>query len=94
VAEALTEQVGKIVDAVRQAFEQMPPELAADIYDRGIMLTGGGALLRNLDQVLQERISIRVSVAEEPLQCVVKGCGLALEKLNTPEGRRLVMSDV
>jgi rod shape-determining protein MreB len=58
------------------------------------MLTGGGALLRNLDQVVQERISIRVSVADEPLRCVVKGCGVALEKLNTPEGRRLVTPDV
>ncbi len=94
VAEALAEPVGKIVDAVRQAFEQMPPELAADIYDRGIMLTGGGALLRNLDAVVQERISIRVSVADEPLLCVVKGCGIALEKLHTPEGRRLVTPDV
>lgn len=94
VAEALNEPVSQIVDAVRQAFEQMPPELAADIYDRGIMLTGGGALLRNLDQVLQDRISIRVSVADDPLQCVVKGCGIALEVMGKPESNRLLMSDV
>jgi rod shape-determining protein MreB len=93
VAEALAEPVTRIVDAVRQAFEQMPPELAADIYDHGLMLTGGGALLRNLDVVLQERVSIRVSVADEPLRCVVKGCGIALEKLNTPEARRLLMQE-
>ena len=68
VAEALSEPVTRIIDAVRQAFEQMPPELAADIYDHGLMLTGGGALLRNLDLVLQERISIRVSVADDPLR--------------------------
>jgi rod shape-determining protein MreB len=58
------------------------------------MLTGGGALLRNLDQVLQERVSIRVSVAQEPLDCVVLGCGKALDHLNTPEGRRLLVPDV
>jgi rod shape-determining protein MreB len=94
VAEALQEPVTQIVDAVKQAFEQMPPELAADIYDHGIMLTGGGALLRNLDVVLQERVSIRVSVAQEPLDCVVVGCGKALDHLNTPEGRRLLVPDV
>jgi rod shape-determining protein MreB len=94
VAEALREPVGEIVDAVKQAFEQMPPELAADIFDHGIMLTGGGALLRNLDAVLQDRISIRVSVADNPLTCVVMGCGKALEHLNTPQGKRLLMTDV
>jgi rod shape-determining protein MreB len=94
VAEALAEPVTKIVDAVRQAFEQMPPELAADIYDHGLMLTGGGALLRNLDVVLQERISIRVSVADDPLRCVVKGCGIALEALNTSQAHRLLTEEV
>jgi rod shape-determining protein MreB len=94
VAEALREPVADIVDAVKQAFEQMPPELAADIYDHGIMLTGGGALLRNLDVVLQDRISIRVSVADDPLTCVVMGCGKTLEHLNTPQGKRLLMADV
>jgi rod shape-determining protein MreB len=94
MAEALSEPVLAIVDAVKQAFEQMPPELAADIYDHGIMLTGGGALLRNLDVVLQDRISIRVSVADDPLTCVVMGCGKALEHLNTSQGKRLLMADV
>jgi rod shape-determining protein MreB len=94
VAEALSDPVLAIVDAVKQAFEQMPPELAADIYDHGIMLTGGGALLRNLDQVLSDRISIRVSIADDPLACVVLGCGKALEHLNTPEGKRLLTLDV
>jgi rod shape-determining protein MreB len=94
VAEALTDPVGQIVEAVKQAFDNMPPELAADIYDVGIMLTGGGALLRNLDTVLTERISIRVSIADDPLACVVLGCGKALEHLNTPEGKRLLTPDV
>ena len=94
VADALAEPVTRIVDAVRQAFEQMPPELAADIYDHGLMMTGGGALLRNLDTVLQERISIRVSVADDPLRCVVKGCGIALETINSSEARRLLTEEV
>jgi rod shape-determining protein MreB len=94
VAEALTVPVGDIVDAVKQAFDNMPPELAADIYDVGIMLTGGGALLRNLDTVITERISIRVSIADDPLACVVLGCGKALDHINTPEGRRLLTPDV
>lgn len=94
VAEALQEPVHAVVEAVKQAFEQMPPELAADIYDHGIMLTGGGALLRNLDAVLQDRISIRVSVADDPLTCVVMGCGKALEQLGKPEARRLLTPDV
>ena len=94
VAEALTQPVSDIVDAVKLAFDNMPPELAADIYDVGIMLTGGGALLRNLDTVITERISIRVSIADDPLACVVLGCGKALEHLNTPEGRRLLSPDV
>jgi rod shape-determining protein MreB len=94
VTEALADPVSEIVDAVKQAFEQMPPELAADIYDHGIMLTGGGALLRNLDVVLQDRISIRVSVADDPLRCVVLGCGKALEILNKPESKRLLLPEV
>jgi rod shape-determining protein MreB and related proteins len=94
VADALSEPVTRIVDAVRQAFEQMPPELAADIYDHGLMMTGGGALLRNLDTVLQERISIRVSVADDPLRCVVKGCGIALDTINSSEARRLLTEEV
>jgi rod shape-determining protein MreB len=94
VAEALEDPITQIVDAVKQAFEQMPPELAADIYDHGIMLTGGGALLRLLDQVMQERIQIRVSVADDPLRCVVLGCGKALEILSKPESKRLLLPEV
>jgi rod shape-determining protein MreB len=94
VAEALSDPVGEIVEAVKQAFEQMPPELAADIYDHGIMMTGGGALLRNLDRVMEERIKIRVSVADDPLRCVVLGCGKALEILKRPESKRLLLPEV
>lgn len=79
VADALSEPVNDIVDAVKVALEAMPPELAADIVDRGIVLTGGGALLRNLDSVIREEAKLPVMVADDPLKCVVNGCGHVLE---------------
>jgi rod shape-determining protein MreB len=79
MAEALADPVQEIVDAVRIALEAMPPELAADIVDRGIVLTGGGALLRNLDVVLRTQARLPVMIAEEPLLCVANGCGHVLE---------------
>lgn len=82
VAEALAEPVAQIVDAVRVALEHIDPELAADIVDKGIMLTGGGALLRRLDEVLRDATGLPVSVAENALQCVALGCGEAVEKVN------------
>ncbi|MEN9618657.1 MAG: hypothetical protein RL406_894, partial [Pseudomonadota bacterium] len=63
------------------ALEQTPPELGADIAERGMMLTGGGALLRDLDRLLAEETGLPVLVAEDPLTCVVRGCGLALERM-------------
>ena len=82
VLEALTEPLNQIVGAVKTALEKTPPELGADIADRGMMLTGGGALLRDLDQLLQEQTGLPVHIAEEPLHCVVKGCGIALENID------------
>lgn len=79
VAKSLQDPVSEIVEAVKQALEAMPPELAADIVDKGIVLTGGGALLRNLDVVLKERTQLPVTVADDPLKCVVKGSGMVLE---------------
>jgi len=79
VAKALSEPVLEIVDAIKLALEAMPPELAADIVDRGIVLTGGGALLRNLDVVLREEARLPVMIADDPLKCVVNGCGHVLE---------------
>jgi rod shape-determining protein MreB and related proteins len=64
---------------VKNALEQTPPELGADIAERGMMLTGGGALLRDLDRLLAEETGLPVLVAEDPLTCVVRGCGIALE---------------
>jgi rod shape-determining protein MreB len=81
IAEALADPVEEIVDAVRVALEATPPELAADIVDKGIMLTGGGALLRNLDVLLRERTGLPVAVADDPLSCVVMGCGRVVEEL-------------
>lgn len=82
IAEALSEPVSAIVEAVKVALENTAPELAADIVDKGIVLTGGGALLTNLDQVLRNATGLPVSVAEEPLACVAKGTGNALDNID------------
>ena len=81
IAEALSEPVEQIVEAVKIALEATPPELAADIVDKGIMLTGGGALLRNLDTELRNRTGLPVSLADDPLTCVVRGSGMVVENL-------------
>ena len=83
IAESLTEPVGAIVEAVKVALEQTPPELAADIVDKGIVLTGGGALLGNLDLVLRNATGLAVSIADEPLSCVALGTGRCLEEMKT-----------
>ena len=80
IAESLAEPVSAIVEAVKMALENTPPELAADIVDKGIVLTGGGALLYRLDQVLRDATGLAVGVAENPLQCVALGTGRALEE--------------
>jgi len=79
IAEALAEPVGTIVEGVRIALENTAPELAADIVDQGIVLTGGGALLKDLDEVLREETGLPVTVADDPLTCVALGTGRALE---------------
>jgi rod shape-determining protein MreB len=80
IAEALYEPVSAIVEAVKVALENTPPELAADIVDRGIVLTGGGAMLFRLNEVLRDATGLAVGVAENPLQCVALGTGRALEE--------------
>ena len=82
ILEALSEPLNQIVVAVKNALEKTPPDLGADIAEHGLMLTGGGALLRDLDQLLKEETGLPVHVAEEPLNCVVKGCGIALENMD------------
>ena len=79
IAEALSEPVGTIVEGVRIALENTAPELAADIVDQGIVLTGGGALLKGIDEVLRDETGLPVTVAEDPLTCVALGTGRALE---------------
>ena len=81
ILEALTEPLNSIVSEVKKALEETPPELGADIAERGMMLTGGGALLRDLERLLAEETGLPVLVAEQPLTCVVRGCGLALERM-------------
>lgn len=83
IKEALEEPITAIVDAVKYTLEQTPPELSADVMDRGIVLTGGGALLRGLDKLIMEETEMPVLLAEDPLDCVVKGTGIALEEIKT-----------
>ncbi|MDP4162433.1 MAG: rod shape-determining protein [Bacillota bacterium] len=82
IATALHDTVYSIVDAVKNTLEKTPPELASDIMDRGIVLTGGGALLRNLDKVIGEETKMPVLIAENPLDCVAIGTGKALDHIN------------
>jgi rod shape-determining protein MreB len=83
IAESLAEPVGAIVEAVKVALEATPPELAADIVDKGIVLTGGGGLLANLDQVLRDETGLPISIADDALSCVALGTGKSLEHMKT-----------
>ena len=90
IREALAEPVESIVEAVKQALEQTPPELSADILDRGIIVTGGGALLKGMDKRLREETNLSVNVADEPLTCVAKGTGIVLG--NMPKYSKILMT--
>lgn len=81
IARSLAEPISHIIEAVRTALEQTPPELAADIVDKGIVLTGGGALLAKMDDMLRLSTSLPISIADEPLTCVALGTGRCLEEL-------------
>lgn len=82
IMEALKEPVAQIIDAIKKALEKSPPELSADIIDRGIFLTGGGALLRGLDKLIEKETGLKVKIAEEPRTCVVRGVGKILEEMD------------
>jgi rod shape-determining protein MreB and related proteins len=82
IRDALTEPVSAVVDAIKTALERTPPELAADIVDNGIILAGGGALLANLDILIKEKTGLPVALAEDPLTCVVRGSGKALQDMD------------
>ncbi len=83
VLEALQEPLGGIVKAVKDALELTPPELASDIAERGIVLTGGGALLTDLDKLIMEETGVNVIVAEDPLTCVARGGGKIIEQIDS-----------
>jgi rod shape-determining protein MreB len=85
IREALDECIQTIIEAVKLSLERTPPELASDILDRGIVLTGGGALLKNLDARMREDTSLPIHIAEDPLTCVVRGCGKILENFEVYE---------
>lgn len=82
VLEALSEPLAQIVQAIKNGLENTPPELGVDICNHGLVLTGGGALLRGLDQLLAEEAGLPVIVAQDPLTCVARGCGMTLERLD------------
>ena len=79
IREAMADPLNKIVDAIKRTLERTPPELAADIVERGIMLAGGGALIRGINDLVAQETGIFTHVAENPLLCVVNGCGEILD---------------
>lgn len=82
VAEAISDELSQIINAIKTVLEKTPPELSADIIDKGMVLSGGGALLRNLDELISRETGVAAYVAEDPLLCVAKGTGIALEHLD------------
>ncbi len=82
VTEALQDELREVINAIKKVFQETPPELAADIMDKGMVLSGGGALLRNLDQLITKTIGVPCYVADDPLFCVIKGIGIALDNLD------------
>lgn len=82
VTEALQDELREVINAVKKVFQETPPELAADIMDKGMVLSGGGALLRNLDQLITKTIGVPCYVADDPLFCVIKGIGTSLDNLD------------
>ncbi|MFD1416340.1 rod shape-determining protein [Oceanobacillus jeddahense] len=87
IQQALMESVALIVQAAKQVLEHTPPELSADIIDRGVILTGGGALLHGIDQLLAEELKVPIFIAEDPMDCVAKGTGIMLENIDKLEKR-------
>ncbi|MGI6227754.1 MAG: rod shape-determining protein, partial [Peptococcales bacterium] len=82
ITKALEDPLGSIIEAIRSTLEKAPPEIAADIIETGMMLAGGGALLKNIDILIGKTTNMPVHIAEEPLNCVAKGTGKALDKIN------------
>ena len=82
IREALADPISEVIEAIKISLEKTPPELAADIVDNGIILAGGGSMLANLDILIKEKTGLPVALAEDPLTCVVRGCGMALESMS------------
>jgi rod shape-determining protein MreB len=82
IYEAISDPLDSIVQAIKQALEQTPPELSADIGDKGMVVAGGGALMRDVDRRLMEDTGLPVVIADDPLTCVARGCGRALEEMD------------
>ena len=91
VTEAISEALAQIVTSVKGVLEDTPPELAADVADKGMILTGGGALLRNLDRLLSIETGVPAYVADDPLTCVARGTGVVLEELDRMQ--RVLVAD-
>jgi rod shape-determining protein MreB len=83
ITEAIQDELREIINAIKKVLQETPPELAADVMDKGMVLSGGGALLRHLDQLITQTIGVPCYVADDPLLCVAKGAGIALENLDT-----------
>lgn len=90
VTEAISDELDEIMRSIKSVLHETPPELAADVMDRGIVVTGGGALLRNIDELIRQEIGVPAHIAEDPLLCVAKGTGIALEHLEVY--KRSIMS--
>lgn len=90
IQQALMESVALIVQAAKAVLEQTPPELSADIIDRGVILTGGGALLHGVDQLLAEELKVPIFIAEDPMDCVAKGTGIMLENIDKLEKKEVL----
>jgi rod shape-determining protein MreB len=82
IVNSLKNELGEIISAVKSVLQKTPPELAADVIDKGIVMTGGGSLIRNIDTLMTKVTGVPCQVAEDPLLCVVKGTGIAVENLD------------
>jgi len=89
ITEAMQDELREVINAIKKVFQETPPELAADVIDKGMVLSGGGALLRNIDQLISRTIGVPCYVADDPLFCVIKGIGIALDNLETY--KRIIM---
>jgi rod shape-determining protein MreB and related proteins len=93
VREAVDASIAQIVSTIKDAIEETPPELVADIVDQGIVLAGGGALLQGLDRRIAEATQMPVHVADDPLTCVARGTGLVLESIDEPMMERALVAE-